>query len=178
MEWCRHSSRIEAKFSRQRVGCPDCTGLGSRTEVDPSLVVPDDTRSLADGAIAPWTNTSGADYYTRLLEALAAEAGFSTTAPWRELPAEAQQMVLYGTEHRLGGDQTMTMAVTSLDQHLTTDVNLVRRVPDVLNAARGYWRPGSLEAGRYLHPAELADARTDSRQALAHAAPRLSELTT
>ncbi|MFK0110588.1 excinuclease ABC subunit UvrA [Streptomyces sp. NPDC091217] len=81
--------------------CPDCTGLGSRTQVDPSLVVPDDSKSLADGAIAPWTDTSGADYFTRLLEALAAEAGFSTSTPWRELPPEARKMVLYGTERRL-----------------------------------------------------------------------------
>lgn len=81
--------------------CPACTGLGFRTEVDPSLVVPNDTKSLADGAIAPWTNTSGADYFTRLLEALAAEAGFSTTTAWRELSAEARQAVLHGTEVRL-----------------------------------------------------------------------------
>jgi excinuclease ABC subunit A len=61
--------------------CPACTGLGSRMEVDPALVVPDDTKSLAAGAIAPWTNTSGADYFTRLLEALATDAGFSTPTP-------------------------------------------------------------------------------------------------
>lgn len=71
--------------------CPTCSGLGSRMEIDPALVVPDDTKSLAEGAIAPWTNTSGADYFTRLLEALAADAGFSTTTPWRELPLQ------YGT---------------------------------------------------------------------------------
>jgi excinuclease ABC subunit A len=81
--------------------CPACSGLGSRTEVDPSLVVPDDTRSLADGAIAPWTNTSGADYFTRLLEALATEAGFSTSTPWRELPADIRETVLHGADRRL-----------------------------------------------------------------------------
>ncbi|MER5987070.1 excinuclease ABC subunit UvrA [Streptomyces sp. NPDC001787] len=81
--------------------CPTCTGLGSRVEVDPALVVPDDTMSLAEGAIAPWTNTSGADYYARLLEALGADAGFSVTTPWRELSADTRQMVLHGTERRL-----------------------------------------------------------------------------
>ncbi|MEE1734977.1 hypothetical protein PUR49_00050, partial [Streptomyces sp. BE147] len=50
-------------------------------EVDHGLVVPDETKSLAEGAIAPWTNTSGADYFTRLLEALASDAGFSTATP-------------------------------------------------------------------------------------------------
>lgn len=66
--------------------CPTCTGLGSRMEIDPALVVPDDTKSLAEGAIAPWTNTSGAEYFTRLLEALAADAGFSTATPGVNFP--------------------------------------------------------------------------------------------
>ncbi|MFE2464939.1 hypothetical protein [Streptomyces mirabilis] len=61
--------------------CPECTGLGSRREVDPELVVPDEEKSLSEGAVAPWTNTSGAEYFTRLLEAVAAAAGFSTAAP-------------------------------------------------------------------------------------------------
>ena len=58
--------------------CPECAGLGSRTEVDPELVVPDEEKSLSEGAVAPWTNTGGAEYFTRLLEAV---AGFSTAAP-------------------------------------------------------------------------------------------------
>ncbi|MFF0114429.1 excinuclease ABC subunit UvrA [Streptomyces prasinus] len=81
--------------------CPTCTGLGSRMEVDPALVVPDDTASLAEGAIAPWANTSGADYFTRLLEALAADAGFSMTTPWRQLPAGIREMVLNGADRQL-----------------------------------------------------------------------------
>ncbi|MEU3653449.1 excinuclease ABC subunit UvrA [Streptomyces sp. NPDC032161] len=81
--------------------CPACTGLGFRRDVDVSLVVPDDTRSLAQGAIAPWTNTSGADYFTRLLDALAADAGFSTDTPWRRLPASVRELVLHGSGRRL-----------------------------------------------------------------------------
>ncbi|WP_053745006.1 excinuclease ABC subunit UvrA [Streptomyces sp. NRRL WC-3618] len=81
--------------------CPQCTGLGSRTEVDPGLVVPDTEKSLAGGAIAAWTNTSGADYFARLLEALAAELGFSTATPWGQLPAEIRKKVLYGTPGQL-----------------------------------------------------------------------------
>lgn len=61
--------------------CPECTGLGSRREVGPELVVPDEEKALSEGAVAPWTNTSGAEYFTRLLEAVAAAAGFSTAAP-------------------------------------------------------------------------------------------------
>ncbi|MGW8764277.1 hypothetical protein ACWGN5_17410 [Streptomyces sp. NPDC055815] len=81
--------------------CPACTGLGSAMEVDSALVVPDDTKFLAEGAIAPWTNTSGAEYFARLLEALAADAGFSTATSWRQLPAEVKQMVLTGADRQL-----------------------------------------------------------------------------
>ncbi|MFD5749102.1 excinuclease ABC subunit UvrA [Streptomyces sp. NPDC127033] len=81
--------------------CPDCGGLGSRAEVDPGLVVPDPGKSLAEGAIAPWTSTSGAEYFSRLLDALAAETGFSTDTPWRELPAAVRKVVLHGTPERL-----------------------------------------------------------------------------
>ncbi|AXG82746.1 excinuclease ABC subunit UvrA [Streptomyces paludis] len=81
--------------------CPECQGLGTRREVDAALVVPDGEKSLAEGAIAPWTNTSGADYFTMLLEALAAEIGFSTSTPWRKLPASVRKTVLYGSPRRL-----------------------------------------------------------------------------
>lgn len=76
--------------------CPECTGLDSRREVDPELVVPDEEKSLSEGAVAPWTNTSGAEYFTRRLEAVAAAAGFSTAAPWRHLSATAKKVVLHG----------------------------------------------------------------------------------
>ncbi|MGY3684922.1 excinuclease ABC subunit UvrA [Streptomyces sp. TE33382] len=106
---CPHSHDIGVESLEPRLfsfnapwgACPTCTGLGSGMEVDPSLVVPDDTKSLAEGAIAPWTNTSGADYFTRLLEALAADADFSTATPWRELPVSIRKMVLYGADRQL-----------------------------------------------------------------------------
>ena len=52
--------------------CPECTGLGTRLEVDPELIVPDDEMSLAEGAVAPWAaGASSSEYFQRLLEALA-----------------------------------------------------------------------------------------------------------
>jgi excinuclease ABC subunit A len=65
-------------------------------EVDPELVVPDDDKSLAEGAIAPWSSQHVADYFGRLIDALAENAGFSTTVPWRRLPAAAQKILLDG----------------------------------------------------------------------------------
>ena len=76
--------------------CPACSGLGTRMEVDPELVVPDDEKSLAEGAIAPWSSQHVADYFSRLIDSLAESAGFSTTMPWRRLPAAAQKMLLDG----------------------------------------------------------------------------------
>ncbi|MEU6608442.1 excinuclease ABC subunit UvrA [Streptomyces shenzhenensis] len=102
-----HDVRLDAleprlfSFNAPWGACPVCTGLGTRTEVDVALVVPDDSRSLAEGAIAPWSNTSGAAYFGHLLDALAAELGFSTATPWRDLPADVRETVLHGSEHRL-----------------------------------------------------------------------------
>ena len=76
--------------------CPACSGLGTRMEVDPELVVPDDEKSLVEGAIAPWSSPHVADYFSRLIDSLAESAGFSTTVPWRRLPAAAQKMLLEG----------------------------------------------------------------------------------
>jgi excinuclease ABC subunit A len=76
--------------------CPACSGLGTRMEVDAELVVPDDDKSLVEGAIAPWSSPHVADYFSRLIDSLAESAGFSTSVPWRRLPAAAQKMLLEG----------------------------------------------------------------------------------
>jgi excinuclease ABC subunit A len=76
--------------------CPACSGLGTRMEVDPELVIPDDEKSLSEGAIAPWSSQHVADYFSRLIDSLAESAGFSTTTPWHRLPAAAQKMLLEG----------------------------------------------------------------------------------
>ena len=76
--------------------CPECSGLGTRMEVDPELVVPDDEKTLAEGAIAPWASAHVADYFYRLISSLAETAGFSTNVPWHSLPAAAKKVLLYG----------------------------------------------------------------------------------
>ncbi|MFI9271661.1 excinuclease ABC subunit UvrA [Kitasatospora sp. NPDC052896] len=76
--------------------CPDCTGLGSRMEVDPELVVPDEEKSLDEGAIHPWSGGHSKEYFGRLIGALAGELGFRTDIPWRGLPARARKALLYG----------------------------------------------------------------------------------
>jgi excinuclease ABC subunit A len=76
--------------------CPECSGIGTRMEVDPELVVPDDEKTLAEGAIAPWASAHVADYFLRLIESLAQSAGFSTHVPWHRLPAAARKVLLHG----------------------------------------------------------------------------------
>ena len=76
--------------------CPECTGLGTRMEVDPDLVVPDPSLSLDEGALAPWSGGHVTDYFQRLVEALADEMGFDTDTPWAKLPAKARKSLLHG----------------------------------------------------------------------------------
>ena len=76
--------------------CPDCTGLGTRMEVDPELVVPDPEQTLADGAIGPWNGGASGDYFSRLIEALGKTLGFGMDTPWARLPDQARQTLLYG----------------------------------------------------------------------------------
>ncbi|MFE6750335.1 excinuclease ABC subunit UvrA [Kitasatospora purpeofusca] len=81
--------------------CPDCSGLGNRMEVDPELVVPDDERSLDEGAIHPWSGGHTKEYFQRLIDALSGELGFRTDIPWAGLPARAKKALLYGHKHQV-----------------------------------------------------------------------------
>ena len=76
--------------------CPECSGIGTRMEVDEQLVVPDDSLSLDEGAIAPWSSAHVADYFTRVIASLAEERGFATDVPWCELSASARTLLLHG----------------------------------------------------------------------------------
>ncbi len=87
-------------FNAPYGACPECSGIGSRLEVDPELVVPDEDLSLAEGAVAPWAHTSG-EYFTRVLSALAEDLGFSMDTPWRALPERARTAVLYGQDYKV-----------------------------------------------------------------------------
>ncbi|THV13239.1 excinuclease ABC subunit UvrA [Nocardioides caeni] len=76
--------------------CPSCTGLGTRMEVDPELVVPDQDATLAEGALQPWSHAHVADYFGRLLIALGEELGFDVDTPWEQLSPKAQKAILEG----------------------------------------------------------------------------------
>ena len=83
-------------FNNPYGACPACDGLGSKMELDLSLVLPDETLSINGGALAPWSKGGISNYYAMLLGALAERYNFSLDTPWNELSAEHQKLVLYG----------------------------------------------------------------------------------
>ena len=83
-------------FNSPYGACEACSGIGTKFEVDPRLVIPDDERSIAGGALAPWAGNSNR-YYHHLLNGLAKALGFDIRAPFCDLDTEHQQAVLYGT---------------------------------------------------------------------------------
>ncbi|WP_053202984.1 excinuclease ABC subunit UvrA [Jiangella muralis] len=76
--------------------CPECTGLGTRMEVDDELVVPDPSKTLDGGALAPWAPGNTSEYFDRLVTALAEAIGFRTDVPFETLPKKAREAVLHG----------------------------------------------------------------------------------
>jgi hypothetical protein len=86
-------------FNAPYGACPACTGIGTRLEVDPELVVPDEELTLAEGAVAPWS--SHQKYFTRQLEALGKELSFDVDTPWRALPARAREAILRGKDYEV-----------------------------------------------------------------------------
>ena len=81
--------------------CPECTGIGSKLEVDVDLVIPDDSLSINDGAIAPWSGGQSVDYFLNLLEALSHDVKFSLNTPWSKLSQKAKDAILNGYEYEV-----------------------------------------------------------------------------
>ncbi len=88
-------------FNSPYGACPECSGLGIRKEVDPELVVPDQDRTLADGAVAPWSMGQSSEYFTRMLAGLGESMGFDMDTPWRKLPAKARKAILEGCDEQV-----------------------------------------------------------------------------
>ncbi|HSQ36826.1 MAG TPA: excinuclease ABC subunit UvrA [Acidimicrobiia bacterium] len=85
-----------------------CKGIGTRFQVDWHLAIPDEERSLADGAIVPWSGRYRASYYYRILEGVGRQFGFSLETPFGELNDEQRTLILDGT-----GDEPITVIYTN-----------------------------------------------------------------
>ena len=81
--------------------CPECSGIGTKLEVDNDLIIPDDSISINEGAIAPWSGGQSSDYFLRLLEALAKDVAFSLDTPWKKISVKARDAIINGYEYEI-----------------------------------------------------------------------------
>jgi excinuclease ABC subunit A len=93
-------SEIEPRlfsFNNPFGACPACDGLGTKLYFDPDLIVHDPRRSLAEGAVSPWSHSSS-QYYTQTLESIARRFRKSVHSAWDDLPEEMRRTILYGSD--------------------------------------------------------------------------------
>ena len=81
--------------------CVECSGIGTKLEVDEDLIIPDDSISINEGAIAPWSGGQSSEYFLRLLEALATELKFSMDNPWKKLSVKAKEAIINGFDYEV-----------------------------------------------------------------------------
>ena len=141
-------------FNSPYGACPACSGLGTRFEVDPERVVPDPSKSLAGGALAPWSGMRF-KYFDRLLEAVATAGGFSTATPWRRLRARDREMVLHGS------DQPVSVRYRGRGSHQrtfeTTFAGIVEWLERKRSEADGDWSREQIE--QYMREVECPSCR-------------------
>lgn len=90
-------------FNNPYGACPHCDGLGAKLYMDPDLVVPNPNLSISQGAVAPWYNRKHG-FYTDTLDSLCRYLKISDKTPWKDLPEEARNVILYGS-----GDNPVAM---------------------------------------------------------------------
>jgi len=115
-------------FNSPSGACPDCTGLGRRMEVDPELIVPDESKSLREGAIAVWSGGHVSDYFVRLVEALGRTLGFTIDTPWSKLPGAARHALLHGHDQQVHIEyKTRNGRLRSYDAHFEGAIPYIER---------------------------------------------------
>ena len=84
-------------FNSPYGACEECEGIGIKLNVDPNLVIPDERKSIADGAIEPWAKSTTL-YYAQTLASIAKHYGFSLDEKWRKIPKKIKDVILYGSD--------------------------------------------------------------------------------
>jgi excinuclease ABC subunit A len=84
-------------FNSPYGACEECEGIGIKLNVDPNLVIPDDRKSIADGAIEPWAKSTTL-YYAQTLASIGKHYGFSLDEKWKKLPKKFKDVILYGSD--------------------------------------------------------------------------------
>ncbi len=149
-------------FNSPHGACPTCTGLGSRLEVDPEMVIPNGRLTIAEGAIRPFNRINADAWYTKKMQAVADRYGFSLHTPTGELHQEDLDRILYGTGNEtykvsLGVGRNFTTTyegvIPNLERrHKETESDFMRR--DIERFMRE--RPCHVCKGRRLKPEVLA----------------------
>jgi excinuclease ABC subunit A len=149
-------------FNSPHGACPICTGLGSRLEVDPELVIPNGRLTIAEGAIRPFNRVNTDAWYMKKLQAVADRYGFSLHVPTGELTQDQIDKVLYGTgdeKYRVSlglgrnFDTTYEGVIPNLERrHKETESDFMRR--DIERFMQE--RPCHACKGRRLKPEVLA----------------------
>jgi excinuclease ABC subunit A len=84
-------------FNSPYGACEECEGIGMKLNVDPNLVIPDERKSIADGAIEPWAKSTTL-YYAQTLASISKHYGFSLDEKWKKLPKKIKDVILYGSD--------------------------------------------------------------------------------
>ncbi len=84
-------------FNSPYGACEECEGIGMKLNVDPNLVVPDERKSIADGAIEPWAKSTTL-YYAQTLASIGKHYGFDLDEKWKKLPKKFKDVILYGSD--------------------------------------------------------------------------------
>ncbi len=151
-------------FNNPFGACPTCDGLGSKLYFDPALVVPDERKSLRQGAVAPWAHSSS-KYYDQTLDSLARHYKFPTSRPWDELPQKVRDAILFGS-----GSDKIAMTYDDGTRSYTVERPFEGVIP---NMERRYRETDSAwlreELSRYQNeaPCEACEGRRLKPEALA-----------
>jgi excinuclease ABC subunit A len=99
---CERPTPLFFSFNNPRGACPVCKGFGNILDYDLNLIIPDPHKSLADGAIEPWTLPRYVRHYTDALRRLARQEGIKLHLPFAQQPAEHKDKILYGCGDFIG----------------------------------------------------------------------------
>lgn len=153
-------------FNNPIGACPACNGLGSSLTIDPDKVVPDASLSLRQGAIAPWAKAMEDEngWTSEILAGLARRHGIDLDLPWKHLPSEHRDLLLYGDHHRVSVEWKSKTFNGSVAVRFEGVANmLVRRLRETRSDdMRTYYqkfltdRPCEACGGRRLRPEALA----------------------
>ena len=151
-------------FNNPFGACPSCDGLGTTMHFDAAMVVPDDEKSLADGAIGPWASSSS-PYYRQTLDSLAKHYKVSTRTAFKELPEAVREGILFGT-----GKEPVTLEYDDGLRTYSTEKPFEGIVPNMERRWRetdSSWVRDELARYQTIHPCEACGGHRLKPEALA-----------